>query len=244
MQENASTHPTGPVTYLFSASCPKTEVISRITEREWARLCQTEPVLSVIFIWSGMRRRHARSRGYSPDCAIPSPELWDKIKDLDDALDIVKTVRNAEKTYCRVGDLSDSERLDALPSRERLFLDIMRMFAYRAETRMMLPIIFAQGRKPNARKVLQPLTTTEADTLSDSEKPDPAGAGAGPWKRRPGSSHQTFAQRTLCDRNHLPGDRSEDRLYERRNCQRTTILVQRKLYLVRMSGLEVYKEDP
>ena len=35
-------------------------------------------------------------------------------------------------------------------NRERLFMDVVRMIAYRAETRMMAPVISAQGKKPNA----------------------------------------------------------------------------------------------
>ena len=43
------------------------------------------------------------------------------------------------------------------------------MFAYRAETRMMLPVMQAQGYKPHPRKLLRALMTADADIL-----PDPA----------------------------------------------------------------------
>ena len=99
----------------------------------------------------------------------PAPELKQQIRDLEGALDIVRTVARTEETHCRAGDLDELERLDVLPSRERLFLDVMRMLAYRAETRMTLPIIHAQGRKPNARTLLQAMMTADADIL-----PDPA----------------------------------------------------------------------
>ena len=95
----------------------------------------------------------------------PAPELKQEIRDLEGALDIVRT----EETHCRAGDLDELERLDVVASRERLFLDVMRMLAYRAETRMTLPIIHAQGRKPNARTLLQAMMTADADIL-----PDPA----------------------------------------------------------------------
>ena len=98
-----------------------------------------------------------------------APELKQEIKDLEDALDIVRTVARTENTHCRAGDLSEIERLDVLPSRERLFLDVIRMLAYRAETRMTLPITHAQGKKTNPRKVLQAMMTADADIL-----PDPA----------------------------------------------------------------------
>ena len=99
----------------------------------------------------------------------PVPELKAEIRDLEESLDIVKAVSKTENTHCRAGDLSATERLDVLPSRERLFLDVMRMLAYRAETRMTLPIIHAQGKKPNARKLLQSLMTADADILPDPD---------------------------------------------------------------------------
>ena len=99
----------------------------------------------------------------------PAQEIKAEIKDLEGALDIIRTVARTESTHCRAGDLSEIERLDVLPSRERLFLDVIRMLAFRAETRMTLPIIHAQGRKPNPRKLLQAVMTADADIL-----PDPA----------------------------------------------------------------------
>ena len=51
---------------------------------------------------------------------------------------------------CRAGNLSEQDKLDALPVGGRLFMDVVRMIAYRAETRMMAPLIGAQGKKPNA----------------------------------------------------------------------------------------------
>ena len=103
----------------------------------------------------------------------PAPELKQEIKDLEDALDVVRTVARTvartENTHCRAGDLSEIVRLDILPSRERLFLDVIRMLAYRAETRRTLPITLAQWKKPNPRKLLQAMMTADADIL-----PDPA----------------------------------------------------------------------
>ena len=99
----------------------------------------------------------------------PAPELKQEIKDLEDALDVVRTVARTENTHCRAGDLSEIERLDVVASRERLFLDVIRMLAYRAETRMTLPIIHAQGKKPNSRKPLQAMMTADADILPDPD---------------------------------------------------------------------------
>ena len=58
---------------------------------------------------------------------------------------------------------------EATRARERLLLDVIRMIAYRAETRMMLPVMQAQGKKTHPRKLLRALLAADADIL-----PDPA----------------------------------------------------------------------
>ena len=39
--------------------------------------------------------------------------------------------------------MSEQDKLDALPVGARLFMDVVRMIAYRAETRMMAPVVAA-----------------------------------------------------------------------------------------------------
>lgn len=97
----------------------------------------------------------------------PTAELKSELRDVQDACDIVKASRRQLPTHCRAGDLDDAERLDTLPARERLLLDIIRVIAYRAETRMMLPVMQAQGQKPHPRKLLRALLTADADILPD-----------------------------------------------------------------------------
>ena len=99
----------------------------------------------------------------------PTVELKSEVRDLEDALEIVKASRRDVPKHCPAGDLDEAEQLDALPSRERLLLDVIRMIAYRTETRMMLPVMQAQGQKPHPRKLLRALLTADADIL-----PDPA----------------------------------------------------------------------
>ena len=65
-------------------------------------------------------------------------------------LDQLKQQRAHTLTHVRAGDLPEQDKLDALPVGGRLFLDLVRMIAYRAETRMMVPVITTQGKKPNA----------------------------------------------------------------------------------------------
>ena len=41
------------------------------------------------------------------------------------------------------------------------------MIAYRAETRMMAPVLSAQGKKPNARRLLRALLTCDANIIPE-----------------------------------------------------------------------------
>ena len=84
-------------------------------------------------------------------------------------LDELKQQRADTPTHVRAGDLPEQDKLDALPVGGRLFLDVVRMIAYRAETRMMAPVIAAQGKKPNARRLLRALLTSDANII-----PEPA----------------------------------------------------------------------
>ncbi len=99
----------------------------------------------------------------------PKAQLRREVSDLEGALEIARASRRNVPKHCRAGDLDEDQQLDALPSRDRILLDIIRMIAYRAETRMMLPVMQGQGKKPHPRKLLQALMTADADIL-----PDPA----------------------------------------------------------------------
>ena len=95
---------------------------------------------------------------------------------------IVKASRREVPRHCRAGDLDEAEKLDALPSHERLLLDVIRMIAYRAETRMMLPVMQAQGKKAHPRKLLRALLAADADILPDPAQWRPQGAHSRPRK--------------------------------------------------------------
>ena len=90
-------------------------------------------------------------------------------KELATELDQLKQERADTPTHVRAGDLSEQDKLDALPVGARLFMDVVRMIAYRAETRMMAPVVAAQGKKPNARRLLRALLTSAANII-----PEPA----------------------------------------------------------------------
>ena len=61
-------------------------------------------------------------------------------------------------------------KLDALPIVPRQLLDIIRMIAYRAETVMMPAVFQAQGKKRNARKLLNQLFQCEANLIPQPER--------------------------------------------------------------------------
>ena len=89
---------------------------------------------------------------------------------LDERLEALRQERADTPTHVRAGDLSEQDRLDALPVGGRLFMDVVRMIAYRAETRMMAPVISAQGKKPNARRLLRALLTSAANIIPEPAK--------------------------------------------------------------------------
>ena len=117
-----------------------------------------------------LRRQRARLRNRLADAAMknkPTKALESEIGNLHSALESARANRTNTPTHCRAGDLDEDQQRDALPSRERLFLDTIRMIAYRAETRMMLPVTQDQGKKQHPRKLLRALMTADADILPD-----------------------------------------------------------------------------
>ena len=80
-------------------------------------------------------------------------------------LDQLTQQRADTPSHVRADDLPEQDKLDALPVAGRLFMDVVRMIAYRAETRMMAPDIAAQGKKPNARRLLRALLTSDANII-------------------------------------------------------------------------------
>ena len=90
-----------------------------------------------------------------------------------EALELDMQERKAQRTqlptHIRAADLDDDDKLDMIPSRQRLLFDIIRMTAYRAETRMMPALAQMQGKKTNARKLLSAVMTSDADILPDPD---------------------------------------------------------------------------
>ena len=114
---------------------------------------------------AGLRNRIAQARKNAKHTTLARLET--EAAALDRDVDALKEQRTDLPTHVRVADLPETDRPHALPAAERLFLDIVRMIAYRAETRMMPAIIAAQGNKPNARKLLRTLFTCDADIIPE-----------------------------------------------------------------------------
>ncbi len=75
----------------------------------------------------------------------------------------LKVQRSEIPKHVTVAELDEDKRLDALSSSEKLLLDIVRMIAYRAETRMMSAVAAAQGAKQRPRRPLAELFQSDAD---------------------------------------------------------------------------------
>ncbi len=111
-----------------------------------------------------LRNRVADLTGGEPsDTAARSAE---RLKAEREAL---KLRRRELPTHVKVAELGEGEWLDALPSGERLLLDVIRMIACRAETRMMPAVADAQGARQRPRRPLAELFRSEADIVPDPE---------------------------------------------------------------------------
>ena len=109
-------------------------------------------------------------RGAPSDAAARSAErVAAEIGTLDAEREALKLQRREVPTHVRAAELGEDEMLDALPSGERLLLDVIRMIAYRAETRMMPAVAAAQGGKRRPRRPLAELFRSEADIVPDPE---------------------------------------------------------------------------
>ena len=92
-----------------------------------------------------------------------------ELAELDREIDDLKETRGSLPTHIRAADLPEDEALHSLPVGQRLLLDIVRMIAYRAETRMMQPLITGPDKGRSARKLLRALLTSDADIIPEPE---------------------------------------------------------------------------
>ncbi len=118
-----------------------------------------------------LRNRVADLTGGGPSgtAARSAERLKAEIGTLDAEREALKLRRRDLPTHVKVAELGEDEWLDALPSGERLLLDVIRMIACRAETRMMPAVADAQGAKQRPRRTLAELFQSDADIVPDPE---------------------------------------------------------------------------
>ena len=86
---------------------------------------------------------------------------------LDAEREALKLQRSKTPRHITVAELDSNEALDALPEGEKLLLDIIRMIAYRAETRMMPAVAQTQGKIQRPRRHLRALLQADADIIPE-----------------------------------------------------------------------------
>ena len=109
-------------------------------------------------------------RSASEAAATVARKLQAESETLDAECVTLTMQRREVAKHIRAGQLEEHEKHDVLPSGEKLFLDIIRMIAYRAETRMMSAVAVAQGKKQRPRRPLSALFQSDADIIPDPEK--------------------------------------------------------------------------
>lgn len=88
---------------------------------------------------------------------------------LDAEYEDYKRQRKEIPHHITVAELDQHHALDALPQGEKLLLDVIRMIAYRAETRMMAAVAQAQGKNPRPRRNLRALFQADADIIPEPD---------------------------------------------------------------------------
>ncbi len=110
-----------------------------------------------------MRIARATARGKTTDA------LAAEVGAIEEDLAELKERRSTLASHVRVGELADSDKPDTLPRTRRLLIDLVRMICYRAETRMMAPVIRGKARPNTVRTLIAALMTADASIEPDHE---------------------------------------------------------------------------
>ena len=103
----------------------------------------------------------------SHQTAEAARRLQARIDALDAEREALKQKRSDTQRHITVAELDDHQALDALPEGEKLLLDVIRMIAYRAETRMMPVVAQAQGKTQRPRRHLRAIFQSDADIIPE-----------------------------------------------------------------------------
>ena len=88
---------------------------------------------------------------------------------LDAEREALEQKRGNTPCHITVAELDEHKALDALPEGEKLLLDVIRMIAYRAETRMMPVVAQALGKVQRPRRHLRALFQFDADIIPEPD---------------------------------------------------------------------------
>ncbi len=110
------------------------------------------------------------ARGTLSGAAVAAAgRLRDETGTLDAGREALKARRPETPKHVTVAQPDGRGRPEALPPRERLPRDIVRMISCRAETRMMSAVAEAQGAKRRPRRPLAELFRSDADIIPDPD---------------------------------------------------------------------------
>ena len=113
-----------------------------------------------------LRRKRALQRDANSDAARA---LDARIEACDRTIEgLVRAPQKADE-HVRAGELSEAERLQALPAPLRLLMDTLRMTAYRAETAMATAVAPGLDNPDTARSLLKSLFRSDASLQPDPE---------------------------------------------------------------------------
>jgi prepilin-type processing-associated H-X9-DG protein len=104
------------------------------------------------------------------DYEIKKGELVEKIEELEKELEELKEKRKKTEKHKTMGQLSEEERFMQLEPTRKMFMDTIKMIAYRAETAMAVILRDVLARSDDARALAREIFNTEADILPDYEK--------------------------------------------------------------------------
>ena len=113
-----------------------------------------------------LRRKRALERDRK---SAKARELSQRIAACDRTIEGLVRARLKADTHLRAGDLSEAERLQALPEPMRLLMDTLRMIAYRAETLMATAVASELDNPDTARSLLKSLFRGDASLYPDEQ---------------------------------------------------------------------------
>ena len=93
--------------------------------------------------------------------------LQEEVTLLEKDLEALKAQRKQTPQHLRLVDLPEAERFVPLAPTRKLFLDTIKMIAYRAETALARLLRERMARSDDARTLLREIFTTEADLIPD-----------------------------------------------------------------------------